>query len=116
MSLDAVALCTRHPDLPAVLHALRATDGDLGVEPVERGGLVRLRAPDGRILVTIEGPSLVQVPTEAARLLDPKLAITDPIWWVETRAHHHDEHAVDTARRLTEALVEATGGTTWFST
>lgn len=111
MTIDAVALCREQPDVRAVLGALLAAGPGLGVRPVERGGLVQLCDDAGAPLVTIEGPSLVQVPDEVERLLD--VAMPAPVWWVEVRARDRHRDAFGVARRLADALVAATGGVVW---
>ncbi|MBU5944305.1 hypothetical protein ACPC37_19380 [Streptomyces griseoincarnatus] len=46
-----------------------------------RGAVLRLCAPDGRPLVSVEAPLLVQVPGEAERLLGRNMPV--PFWWTE---------------------------------
>ena len=48
------------------------------------GAVLRLCAPDGRPLVSVEAPLLVQVPGEAERLLGRNVPV--PFWWTEARA------------------------------
>ncbi len=115
MSADVVALCVQQPDVQAVLSALLAAGPQLRVQPVQRGGLVQLCDDDGRPLVAIEGPTLVQVPGEAQRLLDAAVDVPSPVWWVETRDPGGHPEAAAIARRLADALVEATGGRVWSS-
>ncbi|MGQ0777614.1 MAG: hypothetical protein ACT4NY_24920 [Pseudonocardiales bacterium] len=69
MTVDVIALCREQPDVAATLTALLAAGPQLRVRPIERGGLVQLCDDTGAPLVTVEGPSLVQVPGEVQRLL-----------------------------------------------
>lgn len=100
MTVDAVALCRDRPDVPAVLAALLAAGPALRVQPIERGRLVQLCA-DGP-LVTIEGPTPVQVPSEVERLLG--LVVDGPVWWVE-----QSRPLVGLGTLLTDALATAGG-------
>jgi hypothetical protein len=109
---DVIALCGRQPDAGTTLAALRACGPDLRVDAIERGSLVRLCADDGRALVTVEGPRLVQVPGEVQRLLGVEDA-PHPAWWVEARAV--DAGAAAIARRFAAALLSQTGGVSWSS-
>lgn len=113
MTFDVVALCRAQPDVPAVLSALLAAGPALRVRPLPRGGLVQLCDDGGTPLVTVEGPTLVQVPGEVRRLLG--VEVTHPVWWVEARALRGRPDAAGIARRLADALVTATGGQTWSS-
>lgn len=111
MTADVIALCPALPDVQAALAALRAAGAELRVRPIERGGLVQLCDDAGTALVTIEGPSLVQVPGEVERLLGVEVAV--PVWWVELRARDRHATALGVARRLAAVLAAATGGVTW---
>lgn len=111
MTVDAIALCREQPDVHAVLDALLAAGSELSVRPIDRGGLVQLYDDGGAPLVTIEGPSLVQVPGEVERLLET--AVPTPVWRVEVRARAHHRGALGIAARLTDALVVAAGGVAW---
>jgi hypothetical protein len=72
------------PDLPILLAGLYAGGPDLGVNTIADGAVIQLCAPDGRPLVSVEAPILVQVPGETARLLDHM--VRGPVWWTEARA------------------------------
>jgi hypothetical protein len=109
---DVIALCGRQPDAGTTLAALQACGPDLRIDAIERGSLVRLCADDGRPLVTVEGPRLVQVPGEVQRLLGVADA-PHPAWWVEARAV--DAGAAAIARRFAAALLSQTGGVSWSS-
>jgi hypothetical protein len=66
--------------------------------------------------VTVEGPTLVQVPGEPARLLGAEAADAPvPAWWVEARALSRAPGAAEAAYRLAATLAETTGGSVWPS-
>lgn len=109
MTLDTVALCRDRPEIETVLASLQAAGPALRVLPLPRGRLVQLCDDAGAPLLTIEGPTLVQLPSEVHRLLG--VTVTGPVWWVEARARDADGYGI--ARRLIEALAAATRGQTW---
>lgn len=113
MTFDIVALCREYPDAAVALAAMRAAGPQLRVDTVEHASLIQLYHPDGRLLLTIEGPRLVQVPGEAQRLLGITGRVPHPVWWVESRAPGSDREAEAVARRFTHAVVAATGGVSW---
>ena len=86
MTADFIALCRREPDTDTTLAALNAAGPELGIRVAEHAGLIQLCDDDGRTLVSIETPLLVQVPSEAGRLLGPGINAPHPVWWVEARA------------------------------
>lgn len=109
MTLDTVALCRDCPQIDTVLGSLLSAGPALRVLALPRGRLVQLCSDAGDPLVTIEGPTLVQVPGEVHRLLG--VTVDGPVWWVEARARDADAYAI--ARRLVEALAGATRGRMW---
>jgi hypothetical protein len=115
VTFDTVALCRDHPGPAAMLAAMLAAGQELRVDTVEAAQLVQLYHPgDGRLLLTIEGARLVQVPGEVRRLLGVEGDdVPHPVWWVESRAPDRDPEAEAVARRFTEALVTAAGGVPW---
>jgi hypothetical protein len=113
VTFDAIALCRDHPDTAAVVTALLAAGPDLLLDTVEPAGLLQLRHPDGRLLLTTEGVRLVQVPGEARRLLGITAPVPEPGWWVESRAPGHDREAEEVVRRFTRTLVQTAGGVLW---
>jgi hypothetical protein len=115
MTFDIVALCRQQPDPALTLAAMLEAGPDLRVDTVEEARLVQLYHPDGRLLLTMEGPRLVQVPGEAQRLLGITEGVPHPVWWVESRAPGADRDGEAVARRFTHALVAATGGISWSS-
>ncbi|ONH34222.1 MULTISPECIES: hypothetical protein [Protofrankia] len=114
MTVDVIALCRVRPDIEASVTALVAASPRLRVVPVSHGAVIQLADDDGRPLVSIEGPVLVQVPGEAQRLLGPEVTMIDsPLWWVEARATSAREGAEDIARRFAHQLVRLLGGVVW---
>ena len=114
MTFDTVALCRDQPVPAVMLSAMLAAGEQLKVDTVDVTQLIQLRHPDdGRLLLTTEGPRLVQVPGEARRLLG--VDAPSPVWWVETRTPDGDPEAEAAARRFTHALVAALGGAAWSS-
>lgn len=113
MTFDIVALCRTAPDAATTLAALREAGPHLRMHTVEHAQLVQLYHPDGRLLLTLEGARLVQVPGEAERLLGIPGEVPHPVWWVESRAPGADQEAEAVARRFTRALVALTGGMSW---
>jgi len=112
VTLDSVAVCATRPDVAAILDALLAAGPQLGLQPVPRSGEVQLLDEAGRVLVSIDGPILVQVAGEAQRLLGVQSA-PNPSWWVTCRADGMLPGADGAAERLCAELVRAAGGLTW---
>jgi len=112
VTLDFVAVCASRPDVAVVLDALLAAGPQLGLQPLPRSGEVQLLDEAGRVLVSIDGPILVQVAGEAQRLLGVPSA-PDPSWWVTCRADGTVPGATAAADRLCAELVRAAGGLTW---
>ncbi|SBW22828.1 hypothetical protein [Protofrankia symbiont of Coriaria ruscifolia] len=114
MTVDVIALCRARPDIEASVTALVAASPHLRVVPVSHGAVMQLADDDGRPLVSIESPVLVQVPGEAQRLLGPEVSMVDaPLWWVEARATSAREGTEDIARRFAHQLVCLLGGVVW---
>ncbi len=116
MTTDAVALCRHNPDLDAVLRGLLATVPHLRLRVVEDGALLQLLDDDARPVFAVEGPRLIQVPGEAARLLGADAGRVEvPLWWVEARAPDAHPEGPRLARALIEDLVIRLGGAVWTS-
>jgi hypothetical protein len=115
VTFDIVALCRDQPDAAVTFAALLEAGTQLRVNTIDHVHLVQLYHPDGRLLLTTEGPRLVQVPGEAQRLLGITKDVPHPVWWVESRAPGNDPDAEAVARRFTDALVAATKGVSWSS-
>ncbi|POM26838.1 hypothetical protein BTM25_12460 [Actinomadura rubteroloni] len=111
MTCDLVALTRRQPDVFAVADGMIAMG-----EPLElRGGdpePTQLFDAEHRLLVSIEDPVLVSVPTEVGRLLGADVAarVAAPVWWVEVRASGDVPDATRVARRFADDLVRWAGG------
>ncbi|MEU6686426.1 DUF6177 family protein [Streptomyces sp. NPDC046832] len=112
MTKDVIALTPQMPDLPTLLAGLYAGGPDLGVDTTADGAVVQLCGPDGRPLVSVEAPILVQVPGETTRLLDQ--AVEDgPVWWTEARASTAVAEAGRLAGSFAGRLATVLGGTVW---
>lgn len=114
MTKDVIALTPKMPDVGALLAGLYAGGPELRVDSANDGAVIQLRARDGRPLVSVEAPLLVQVRGEAERLLGRESALPQaPFWWTEARA----STAVPEAERLAGAvagrLAALLGGVTW---
>ncbi len=115
MTVDAVALCRDRPGPAEMIAAMMAAGPDLRLDTADETQL-QLYHQDGRLLLTIDGARLVQVPGEARRLLGIDTGtVPHPVWWVESRAPGGDPGAAALARRFTSALVAAVGGVSWCS-
>ncbi|MFB7931976.1 DUF6177 family protein [Streptomyces sp. NPDC056039] len=112
MTKDVIALTPKMPDLPTLLAGLYAGGPDLGVNTTADGAVVQLCAPDGRPLVSVETPILVQVPGETTRLLDHTVE-DGPVWWTEARASTAVAEAARLAGSFAGRLATVLGGTVW---
>ncbi|MFF5519056.1 DUF6177 family protein [Streptomyces coeruleorubidus] len=112
MTKDVIALTPKMPDLPTLLAGLYAGGPDLGVNTTADGAVVQLCASDGRPLVSVEAPILVQVPGETARLLDHPVD-EGPVWWTEARASSAVPEAGRLAGSFAGRLATVLGGTVW---
>ncbi|MFD8612944.1 DUF6177 family protein [Streptomyces sp. NPDC059631] len=113
MSRSAFALTARMPDPTSLLAALHAGGPDLRVDRAGQGAVVRLCTEDGRQVVAVEAPRYIQVPGEAARLLDPAVATETPVWWTEVRAASAVPEAPRLAASIAGRLATLLDGTTW---
>ncbi|WDV51310.1 DUF6177 family protein [Streptomyces coeruleorubidus] len=112
MTKDVIALTPKMPDLPTLLAGLYAGGPELGVNTTADGAVVQLCGPDGRPLVSVEAPILIQVPGETTRLLDH--AVEDgPVWWTEARASTAVAEAGRLAGSFAGRLATVLGGTVW---
>jgi hypothetical protein len=109
---DVIALTPEMPDLPTLLAGLYAGGPDLGVTTTADGAVVQLCGPDGRPLVSVEAPILVQVPGETTRLLDHAVE-EGPVWWTEARASTAVAEAARLAGSFAGRLATVLGGTVW---
>ncbi|MFE9093652.1 DUF6177 family protein [Streptomyces sp. NPDC007264] len=112
MTKDVIALTPTMPDLRTLLAGLYAGGPDLVVGTMADGAVVQLCAPDGRPLVSVEAPILVQVPGEVARLLDRPVP-DGPVWWTEARASTTVAEAARLAGSFAGRLATVLGGIVW---
>lgn len=111
MTKDVIALTPRMPDTWALLAGLYAGGPEAAVTAGSQGAVLRLCAPDGRPLVSVEAPLLVQVPGEAERLLGRDMPV--PFWWTEARASGAVPEAEPLAASVCGRLALLLGGGTW---
>ncbi|WGD42855.1 DUF6177 family protein [Streptomyces cathayae] len=114
MTKDVIALTPKMPDTWALLAGLYAAGPEAGVTAGSGGAVLRLCAPDGRPLVSVEAPLLVQVPGEAERLLGREVPV--PFWWTEARASGAVPGAERLAGSVCGRLALLLGGSTWPGT
>ncbi|WP_406428832.1 DUF6177 family protein [Streptomyces sp. NBC_01589] len=112
MTKDVIALTRRMPDPLAVLAGLLSGGPDKLVETVGEDAVVRLCDEQGRPLVSVEAPLLVQVAGEAERLLGAT-APAVPFWWTEARATTGVEEAERLAGTFAARLITLAGGSAW---
>ncbi|WP_151769922.1 DUF6177 family protein [Streptomyces abyssomicinicus] len=112
MTKDVITLTKNMPDPLSVLAGLLAGGPDqlAGVEG--EGAVVRLCDAQGRPLVSVEAPLLVQVRGEAERLLGAS-APEVPYWWTEARATTGVKEAERLAGAFAARLATLVGGTAW---
>ncbi|GAA3235239.1 DUF6177 family protein [Streptomyces lavendulae] len=115
MTKDVIALTERMPDAVSVLAGLLAGGPDLRVETTGEGAVVQLCDAEGRPLVSIEVPLLLQVPGEAGRLLGPGAVPSGdgPAWWIEARAAVGVPLAEQLAGAFAARLTMLLGGRVW---
>ncbi|MGW7271227.1 DUF6177 family protein [Streptomyces sp. NPDC054864] len=114
MTKDVIALTPTMPDFHTLLAGLFAGGPDLGVNSLADGAVVQLCAPNGRPLVSVEAPLLIQVPGEAQRLLGAEVIAPDnPFWWTEARASTAVEEGERLAGSFAGRLTTVLGGTVW---
>ncbi|MFD5064123.1 DUF6177 family protein [Streptomyces sp. NPDC058394] len=112
MTKDVIALTRRMPDPLTVLAGLLSGGPDKLVETVGEDAVVRLCDEQGRPLVSVEAPLLVQVAGEAERLLGAT-APAVPFWWTEARATTGVEEAERLAGTFAARLITLAGGSAW---
>ncbi|WP_406293744.1 DUF6177 family protein [Streptomyces sp. NBC_00624] len=112
MTKDVIALTRRMPDPLTVLAGLLSGGPDKLVETLGEDAVVRLCDEEGRPLVSVEAPLLVQVAGEAERLLGAT-APAVPFWWTEARATTGVEEAERLAGTFAARLIALAGGSAW---
>ncbi|MFI1968171.1 hypothetical protein BLA24_20745 [Streptomyces cinnamoneus] len=115
MTKDVIALTRRMPDAMSVLAGLLAGGPDVRVDTVGDGAVIQLCDAEGRPLVSVETPVMVQVPDEADRLLGPGAEPPgeEPQWWVEARATTGVPEAERLAGAFAARLTMLLGGRVW---
>jgi hypothetical protein len=112
MTKDVVALTKKMPDPLSVIAGLLSGGPDKLVGAEADGALVRLHDEQGRPLLSVEAPLLVQVRGEARRLLgadEPEV----PYWWTEARATTGVREAEALAGTFAARVATLAGGTAW---
>ncbi|MGW7049183.1 DUF6177 family protein [Streptomyces avermitilis] len=112
MTKDVIALTKKMPDPLSVLAGLLSGGPDKLVGAEGEGAVVQLCDEEGRPLVSVEAPLLVQVRGEAQRLLgatEPEV----PYWWTEARATTGVKEAEQLAGTFAARLASLVGGTAW---
>ncbi|MCX4864333.1 DUF6177 family protein [Streptomyces sp. NBC_00257] len=112
MTKDVIALTPRMPDPLTVLAGLLAGGPDKLVGTTGEDAVVQLCDEQGRPLVSIEAPLLVQVAGEAERLLGAT-APPVPFWWTEARATTGVEEAELLAGTFAARIATLAGGSAW---
>ncbi|GAA2488153.1 DUF6177 family protein [Streptomyces gobitricini] len=112
MTKDVIALTERMPDPWSVLAGLLSGGPDKLVDTAGEDAVVRLCDEEGRPLVSVEAPLLVQVRGEAERLLGATPPPV-PFWWTEARATTGVAEAERLAGTFAARLVSLTGGSAW---
>ncbi|MFI0261899.1 DUF6177 family protein [Streptomyces sp. NPDC017056] len=112
MTKDVIALTQRMPNPSAMLAGLLSGGPDKLVDTAGEGALMRLCDAEGRPLVSVEAPLLVQVAGEAERLLGATPPPV-PYWWTEARATTGVEHAEHLAGTFAARLATLADGSAW---
>ncbi|MER8085422.1 DUF6177 family protein [Streptomyces sp. NPDC094048] len=112
MTKDVIALTTRMPDPLTVLAGLLSGGPDKLVGTAGEDAVVQLCDKQGRPLVSVEAPLLVQVAGEAERLLGAT-APPVPFWWTEARATTGVEEAELLAGTFAARIATLAGGSAW---
>ncbi|RST14436.1 hypothetical protein E2C00_13420 [Streptomyces sp. WAC05374] len=112
MTKDVIALTPRMPDAWSVLAGLLSGGPDKLVRTTGEDAVVQLCDEEGRPLVSVEAPLLVQVAGEAERLLGAA-APPVPFWWTEARATTGVAEAERLAGTFAARLVSLGGGSAW---
>ncbi|MGY5126085.1 DUF6177 family protein [Streptomyces nigrescens] len=112
MTKDVIALTQRMPDPWTMLAGLLSGGPDKLMDTAGEGAVVRLCDGEGRPLVSVEAPLLVQVPGEAERLLGATPPPV-PYWWTEARATTGVEEAEQLAGTFAARLASLADGSAW---
>ncbi|MED7947984.1 DUF6177 family protein [Streptomyces sp. BE303] len=112
MTKDVITLTPRMPDPWSVLAGLLAGGPDKLVNTAGEDAVIQLCDEQGRPLLSVEAPLLVQVRGEAERLLGanpPRV----PFWWTEARATTGVPDAERLAGAFAARLASLSGGSAW---
>ncbi|MFI8994636.1 DUF6177 family protein [Streptomyces sp. NPDC053542] len=112
MTKDVIALTHKMPDPLTVLAGLLSGGPDKLVGTTGEDAVVQLCDAEGRPLVSIEAPILVQVEGEAERLLGTTPPPV-PFWWTEARATTGVGEAERLAGTFSARLASLSGGSAW---
>ncbi|MFE6739142.1 DUF6177 family protein [Streptomyces tubercidicus] len=112
MTKDVIALTQRMPDPWTMLAGLLSGGPDRLMDTAGEGAVVRLCDSEGRPLVSVEAPLLVQVEGEAERLLGATPPPV-PYWWTEARATTGVEEAERLAGTFAARLAALADGSAW---
>ncbi|MFI2368548.1 DUF6177 family protein [Streptomyces sp. NPDC018833] len=112
MTKDVIALTDRMPDPSSVLAGLLSGGPDKLVGTQGDGAVVQLCDLEGRPLVSVETPMLIEVAGEAERLLGAT-APPVPYWWTEARATTGVQEAERLAGTIAARLTSLLGGSAW---
>ncbi|EFL24995.1 conserved hypothetical protein [Streptomyces himastatinicus ATCC 53653] len=112
MTKDVITLTPNMPDALSVLAGLLSGGPDKLVGTTGDDAVVQLCDTEGRPLVSVEAPMLVQVAGEAERLLGAT-APPVPFWWTEIRATTGVEEAERLAGTFAARLISLAGGSAW---
>ncbi|GLF93599.1 DUF6177 family protein [Streptomyces yaizuensis] len=112
MTKDVIALTPRMPDPVVVVAGLLAGGPDLLLGPQGEGAVIQLCDEQGRPLVSVEAPLLIQVEGEAERLLGTEPPRV-PYWWTEARATTGVPEAERLAGTFAARVAELAGGVGW---
>lgn len=112
MTKDVIALTQKMPDPLTVLAGLLSGGPDKLVGTTGEDAVVQLCDAEGRPLVSIEAPLLVQVEGEAERLLGATPPPV-PFWWTEARATTGVGEAERLAGTFSARLASLSGGSAW---
>ncbi|MGI5481690.1 DUF6177 family protein [Streptomyces lavendofoliae] len=112
MTKDVIALTERMPDPWTVLAGLLSGGPDKLVNTAGEDAVVQLCDEQGRPLVSVEAPLLVQVRGEAERLLGATPPPV-PFWWTEARATTGVAEAERLAGTFAARLASLAGGSAW---
>lgn len=115
MTADLVVLARGEPSNAVLVTALLAAGPELRVGSIGHGVALQLFSDDGKLVTTVEVPSLIQVPNEAHRLLGVDAEPDPPYWWIELRTPSLNAAAIEAAARLGSSLAEQLDGTVWTS-